>query len=97
MKPDKSKIYNDIVSFLKEKNAKKIAVFGSYVRNDETQGSDIDIIVEFNDNKSLLDFVGIEQELSKKLGIKVDLLTERCISPYMIEMVKEEMKVIYHR
>lgn len=95
MKPDKSKIYSEIVSFLKEKNASKIAVFGSYVRNDETSESDIDIIVAFNDRKSLLDFVGIERELSEKIKIKVDLLTEQSISPLLIDRIKKEMKVIY--
>ncbi|MEO6694546.1 MAG: nucleotidyltransferase domain-containing protein, partial [Ignavibacteria bacterium] len=59
--------------------------------------SDIDIIVAFNDRKSLMDFVGIERELSEKIKIKVDLLTEQSISPLLIDRVKEEMKVIYHR
>jgi len=95
MKSDKPKIYNDIILFLKEKNASKIAVFGSYVRNDENPESDIDIIVEFNDKKTLLDFIGMEQDLSEMLGIKVDLLTEESISPYLIDRVREEMKVIY--
>ncbi|MDQ3021137.1 MAG: nucleotidyltransferase family protein [Bacteroidota bacterium] len=95
MKKDKSKINNEIISFLKERKARKIAVFGSYVRDEEMADSDIDIIVEFNDRKSLLDFVGIERELSEKIGIKVDLLTEQSISPYLIDRVREEMKVIY--
>lgn len=95
MNKDKSKIYNDIINFLKKRNASKIAIFGSYVRNDETPDSDIDIIVEFSDRKSLLDFVGMERELSESIGIKVDLLTEESISPILIDRVKEEMKVIY--
>jgi len=96
MKSDKSKMYSDIVSFLKEKSARKIAVFGSYVRNDDTPDSDIDIIVEFNDKKTLLDFIGMEQDLSEKLGIKVDLLTEQSISPYLVDRVRQEMNIIYH-
>ena len=92
---DKDKIYKEIISFLKKNNAKKIAVFGSYVLNDETPKSDIDIIVEFGDNKSLLEFVRIERELSESIGIKVDLLTEDSISPILIDRVREEMKVIY--
>ncbi len=95
MNKDKSKIYNEIINFLKKRNASKIAIFGSYVRNDETPDSDIDIIVEFSDRKSLLDFVGMERELSESIGIKVDLLTEESISPILIDRVKEEMKVIY--
>lgn len=95
MQKNKANIYNEIVNFLKSRNAKKISVFGSYIHNDELPGSDIDILVEFNDNKTLLDLIGIEQDLSDKLQINVDLLTEESISPYLIERVKDEMKVIY--
>ncbi len=66
-------------------------MFGSYVREEETPQSDIDIIVEFTERKSLLEIVGIEQELSEKLGMKVDLLTEKSISPYLIDQIKKEM------
>jgi len=92
---DKKKVYESIIRMLKNYGAKKIAVFGSFVRGEEAPDSDIDLIVEFTDQKSLLDIVGIEQDLSDKLGIKVDLLTEKSISPYLIGRIKEEMKVIY--
>ncbi len=80
---------------LKDKGAKKVAVFGSYVRGEEKPESDIDVIVEFSIRKSLLDLVIIERELTEALGIKVDLLSEKSISPYMINAIKREMKVIY--
>ena len=91
----KEEIFNRIVRMLKNKGAKKIGVFGSYVRGEESPGSDIDVLVEFSDRKSLLDIVGIEQELSDTLDIKVDLLTEKSISPYLIDRIKREMVVIY--
>ena len=65
------------------------------MRGEEKPGSDIDIIVEFSERKSLLEFVRIERELSEVLGIKVDLLTEKAISPYLIDPIREEMEVIY--
>jgi len=74
---------------------RKVAVFGSYVRGEEKPGSDIDIIVEFSERKSLLELVKIERELSEVLRMKVDLLTEKSISPYLIDTIKKEMKVIY--
>jgi predicted nucleotidyltransferase len=92
---EKSKIFEDIVNYLKEKGAKKVAVFGSYARGEEKTESDIDIVVEFSEKKSLLELVKIERELSEILGIKVDLLTEKFISPYIIDDIKKEMKVIY--
>jgi len=91
----REEIFEKITSILKNLGVRKIAVFGSYVRGEERPGSDIDIIVEFSERKSLLDIVGIEQELSEMLGIKVDLLTEKSISPYLIDRIKKEMVVIY--
>ena len=88
-------IFEKITQMLKNEGAKRIAVFGSYARGEEKPGSDIDIIVEFSDRKSLLELVRIERELSEFLGIKVDLLTEKSISPYLIDIIKKEMEVIY--
>lgn len=88
-------IFKEITRQLKNQGATKIAVFGSYVRGEEKPGSDIDIIVEFSGRKSLLDLVRIERELSGVLGIKVDLLTEKSISPYLIDTIKKEMEVLY--
>lgn len=92
---NRQEIFEKIVIYLKDRGAKKVSVFGSYVKGKEKAGSDIDIVVDFSDKKSLLDIVGMEQELSEMLGIKVDLLTEKSISPYILERIKNEMEVIY--
>jgi len=92
---NKQEIFEKIIKFLKNEGAKRISVFGSYVRGEEKGESDIDIIVEFSERKSLLELVRIERELSEFLGIKVDLLTEQSISPYLIDSIKKEMEVIY--
>ena len=84
-----------IAQILKNQGARKIAVFGSYIRGEEKPESDIDIIVEFSERKSLLELVRIERELSEVLGIKVDLLTEKSINPYLIDRIRKEMEVIY--
>lgn len=94
-KSEKNVIYNKIISFLKEYNASKISVFGSYFKDFETPSSDIDILVEFADKKSLMQFVNIEQKLSEYIGIKVDLLTKSSISPYIYNNIKNDMKVLY--
>jgi len=88
-------LFKEIVSILARYRVKKIAIFGSYARGEASPESDIDILVEFSERKSLLDLVGIEQELSETLGVKADLLTEKSISPYLIDRIKKEMKVIY--
>lgn len=92
---NKEEIFEKIAQVLKNKGARKIAIFGSYARNEQKPGSDIDIIVEFSGRKSLLELVRIERELSEILGIRVDLLTEKSISPYLIDSIKKEMESIY--
>lgn len=95
MNPHFENIKKIISQVLQKHGIKKAFLFGSYVKGEETPESDIDIIVEFSERKSLLDIVGIERELTEVLGVKVDLLTEKFISPYMIDSIKKEMKVIY--
>jgi predicted nucleotidyltransferase len=91
----REEIFERIAQALKEQGARKIAVFGSYASGEEKPGSDIDVLVEFPERKSLLELVRIERELSEDLGIKVDLLTEKSISPYLIDTIREQMEVIY--
>lgn len=92
---NKEQIFKKITQILKNQGARKISVFGSYVRGEEKPESDLDIIVEFSERKSLFELVRIERELSENLGIKVDLLTEKSISPYLIDTIRKEMEVIY--
>ena len=89
------KAIKDLVNILKKHGAKRIEIFGSFARGEATQESDIDVIVEFKKRKSLLELVGIEQEIEDKLGRKVDLLTEKSISPYLIRRIKKESKVVF--
>lgn len=91
----KKEIFRKITQILKEQGARKIAIFGSYVRGKGKTENDIDIIVEFSERKSLLELVRIERELSEVLGIKVDLLTEKSISPYLIDAIRKEAEIIY--
>ncbi|HEO66069.1 MAG TPA: hypothetical protein ENI73_09405 [Spirochaetes bacterium] len=83
-------------SILSKHKVKKLSLFGSYARGENDQNSDIDLLVEFSDRKSLLDIVEIEIELSEALNRKVDLLTEKSISPYLIDNIKKDAKMIYH-
>ena len=53
---------------------KKVAIFGSYLRNKQKSSSDLDILVEFSETIGLFDFVELEDFLTRKLGVKVDLV-----------------------
>ena len=54
-------------------------VFGSYVRAEENKESDIDVLVEFEDNANLIDFVGLSLFLEEKLKCRVDVVPEDAI------------------
>jgi len=88
-------IENKVISILGEYGAQTIGIFGSYARGVQRPDSDLDLLVNFKERKSLLTLVRIERELSESIGIKVDLLTEGAVSPYLIDRIKSELKVIY--
>lgn len=92
---NKEEILEKLKDYLIKAGARKILVFGSFARGETKPESDIDLIVEFNERKSLLDIVGLEQELTEILGIKVDLLTEKSISPYILDKIKNDLIVVY--
>lgn len=60
-----------------------LELFGSYSRNEQTENSDLDILVDFSEEKypSLISFIGIQQDLEDKLGLKVDLISKNGIKP----------------
>ncbi len=84
-----------ITEILKKNDAIKVSIFGSFARGEEREESDIDLLVEFASKKSLLDVIRIERELTESLNRKVEIVTEKAISPYMISSIKNEMVTIY--
>ena len=72
---------------------KEIGIFGSYVKNENTLQSDLDILVEFTKIPSLLKFVGLEIFLSDLLGVKVDLVMKEALKPVIGSYILKE--VIY--
>ena len=80
--------------FLKEKyKVKEIGIFGSYVKNKQKEGSDLDILVEFEEVPSLIEFIEMENFLSDKLKIKVDLVIKKALKPHIGKVILKE--VIY--
>ncbi len=83
-------ILENLKPFLKEQfQVENIGVFGSFARGEQTSESDIDIVVEFCEPNTidLFDFVKLEEFLSQKLGIKVDLVTKKALKP----LIKDEI------
>ena len=80
---------------LKEKyRVKSIAIFGSYARGEQTEESDIDIMVEFDENNypSFSEYLELIEYLEKILGLKVDLITKKSIhNPYVKKSIEEDL------
>lgn len=89
MPNDLNKIKNKILPVLKKHSVLKSSLFGSFVRGDAKQDSDIDILVQLPSGSSLLDLVGLKMELVKKMGRKVDILTFNSISPLLEKEIKK--------
>jgi len=65
-------------------------VFGSFARGEEHQDSDVDVLVDLEPGRDLLDIVAIKQDLEALLGRRVDVVTERAVSPYIRAAVLKE-------
>jgi hypothetical protein len=85
-----------IAEFCRRHHIKKLAVFGSALRADFREDSDLDMLVEFEpENIPGLAFFAIQEELSEILGRKVDLNTPECLSRYFRDKVLQEAQVQY--
>ena len=81
------KIQAFILEVLKKYDVRKASLFGSIVTDDFNENSDIDILVEFNGKKSLLDLAGLQLELKEKLNREVDVVTYNSISKYLKDII----------
>ncbi len=70
--------------------AEIVGVFGSYARGEQKKTSDVDIIVRFHEGATLFDFVGLADFLEEKLGIKVDIVSEKGIRKELKSRILKE-------
>lgn len=70
---------------------KALGLFGSYSRQEQTEHSDLDILVEFSEVPSLLKFINLENYLTDNLGIKVDLVHKSGLKPRLGQRILEEV------
>ena len=69
-------------------------MFGSVARGEDRFDSDVDLLVEMQDDRSLLDLVGLEQELEELLQRKVDGLTDASIHPAIRRRITAEARAL---
>lgn len=87
-------IKRKILPILRRHGVTKAAVFGSFVRGENKEGSDLDLLVELEDEKSLLDLAGLKVELEELLKMRVDVLTYDSLHPLLKNRILSEQKVI---
>ena len=91
------KVLQEIIQILKEHQeelretykVKHLKVFGSYAKGEQTEDSDLDLMVSFEETPTLLMFIGLKEYLEGITGVEVDLVTEDGISPYVKPYINE--------
>jgi len=91
------RILQEIIQTLKEHQeelreryrVKHLKVFGSYVRGNQKEESDLDLMVSFEETPTLLEFIDLKEYLEGITGVKIDLVTEEGISPYIKPYIEE--------
>jgi len=86
---------SELVRLCRQHDIVKAGIFGSMVRGESDDASDIDLLVEFSADKSLLGMIAIERHFSDVIGRKVEVLTETDISPYLRDRIRKEALTIY--
>ncbi len=81
---------NDILRLASQHGAHHVRVFGSVARGEAGPASDIDLLVQMDKGRSLLDVIELTQELESVLQRKVDILTDEGLSPYLKERIQAE-------
>ena len=80
----------DILQLATQHGARRVRVFGSIIRGTATESSDIDLLVAFEPDRSLLDLIGFKQDLQELLGRPVDVVSEGGLSPYLKDHILHE-------
>ena len=82
----------NILSLADKYHAHDIRLFGSALRGEETENSDIDILVNWDKKASLTDWAGLKRELEEMLGKKVDIASEQSLHWYIRDKILKEAR-----
>ena len=80
----------EILQKAAEHGAYNVRIFGSVARGEETPASDLDLLVEFEPGRSLLDHIALAQDLEDLLGRRVDVVTEKGLHWYIRDRICRE-------
>ena len=88
--PELASRREEILQIAARHGAANVRVFGSRALGPALDDSDVDILVELQPGRSLLDIIAIKQDLEDLLGHSVDVVTEQAVSPYIRRQVLQE-------
>ena len=93
-----AEITKQISGYLATQPVQRAWLFGSFARGEETENSDIDLLVDLDDTQAVgLRFFGMWRELEQLLGRNVDLVTENGLADYARESVNRDKVMVYER
>ncbi len=96
MNPILADISDRVKPILKRYGIRRAKVFGSRVRGDNRPDSDLDVLIDYGDQKfSFLDHVALQQDMSDELGMVVDVVTESAVHPALKERITADARLIY--
>lgn len=84
----------EMLNIARKHRTENLRVFGSVVRGEDNDASDIDLLVDPLPGATLLNLIGLENELADLVGAKVDLLTPRGLSKYIRDDVLREAQTL---
>lgn len=85
---------SDILAIATRHGAKNVRVFGSVARGEDTDTSDVDLLVSMEKNRTLYDLIGLQQEIQDILNRNVDVLTDRSINRYLQAQILQEATLL---
>ncbi len=89
---------NVIKDYFRDKPVLRAFLFGSFSRNEASEESDVDILVELDYSKHIgLGFIDMKFDLEEKLHKKVDLVSSNAVSKHILPFVNRDKKLIYER
>jgi hypothetical protein len=88
-----------IANYLKDKPVKRAYLFGSFARQENTEGSDIDVLVDLDYEKGadFFMFLDMQEQLTSLLGKKVDLVSSNGLSKFITPHIERDKLLIYER
>ncbi len=92
---DINEIRNTIRPILKKHDVRRASIFGSWARHEEKENSDLDIIIEFQGKKTLLDLAALKMDLEDTLNRDIDVITYRSLNSKIRDrVIKEQVAIL---